>query len=55
MASVSWFLTGALRLKVNVGKSAVAQPEARKFLGFSIANDKASGGEPRCAPQAGSR
>ena len=30
---------GKLRLKVNETKSAVAQPEERKFLGFSISND----------------
>ncbi len=38
MASVARFLTGKLRLKVNEAKSAVAQPEERKFLGFSISN-----------------
>ena len=49
MASVSRFLTRKLRLKVNQAKSAVARPEARKFLGFSISND---GSERRIAPQA---
>ncbi len=49
MASVSRFLTKKLRLKVNEAKSAVARPEARKFLGFSISND---GSERRIAPQA---
>lgn len=49
MASVSRFLTKKLRLKVNEAKSAVAQPEERKFLGFSISND---GSERRIAPQA---
>ncbi len=49
MASVSRFLTKKLRLKVNQAKSAVARPEARKFLGFSISND---GSERRIAPQA---
>src|SRR5260370_37395330 len=39
MASVSRFLTSKLRLKVNEAKSAVARPEERKFLGFSISND----------------
>ena len=39
MASVSRFLTNRLRLKVNEAKSAVARPEERKFLGFSISND----------------
>ena len=36
MASVSRFLTQKLRLKVNEAKSAVARPEERKFLGFSV-------------------
>src|SRR6267154_896995 len=49
MASVSRFLTQKLRLKVNEAKSAVARPEERKFLGFSISND---GGERRIAPKA---
>src|SRR6202046_2605838 len=49
MASVSRFLTDKLRLKVNEAKSAVARPEERKFLGFSIAND---GSERRIAPKA---
>src|SRR3954471_17041818 len=38
MASLSRFLTKKLRLKVNEAKSAVARPEERKFLGFSISN-----------------
>ena len=49
MASVSRFLTQKLRLKVNEAKSAVARPEERKFLGFSISND---GSERRIAPKA---
>ena len=49
MASVSRFLTQKLRLKVNEAKGAVARPEERKFLGFSIAND---GSERRIAPKA---
>src|SRR6201981_52907 len=49
MASVSRFLTNKLKLKVNEAKSAVAPPEERKFLGFSIAND---GSERRIAPKA---
>src|SRR5271157_153408 len=49
MASVSRFLTNRLRLKVNEAKSAVARPEERKFLGFSISND---GSERRIAPKA---
>ena len=49
MASVSRFLTTKLRLKVNEAKSAVARPEERKFLGFTISND---GSERRIAPKA---
>src|ERR1700730_7209426 len=49
MASICRFLTNKLRLKVNEAKSAVARPEERKFLGFSIAND---GSERRIAPKA---
>src|SRR6202162_598531 len=48
-ASVSRFLTTKLRLTVNETKSAVARPEERKFLGFSISND---GAERRIAPKA---
>ncbi|MEI9425408.1 reverse transcriptase domain-containing protein [Mesorhizobium sp. Cs1299R1N1] len=48
-ASVSRFLTKKLLLKVNEAKSAVARPEERKFLGFSISND---GSERRIAPKA---
>ncbi|MGY3621769.1 group II intron reverse transcriptase/maturase [Bradyrhizobium sp. USDA 10063] len=39
MASITRLLTDKLRLTVNEAKSAVARPEERKFLGFSIAND----------------
>jgi RNA-directed DNA polymerase len=49
MASVTRFLTGKLKLKVNEAKSAVALPEERKFLGFTITND---GAERRIAPKA---
>jgi len=49
MASVGKFLTLRLKLKVNETKSAVARPEERKFLGFSISND---GSERRIAPKA---
>src|SRR5258705_2091589 len=49
LASVSRFLTSKLKLKVNEAKSAVARPEERKFLGFSISND---GSERRIAPKA---
>jgi group II intron reverse transcriptase/maturase len=36
MASVSKFIEGRLRLKVNASKSAVSQPHERHFLGFSL-------------------
>ena len=49
MASICRFLSKKLRLKVNESKSAVARPEERKFLGFSISND---GSERRIAPKA---
>jgi RNA-directed DNA polymerase len=49
MASVTRFLTEKLKLKVNEAKSAVARPEERKFLGFTIMND---GVERRIAPKA---
>jgi RNA-directed DNA polymerase len=43
MASLSRFLDQKLKLKVNQGKSAVARPGKRKFLGFSFS----SGSEPK--------
>src|ERR1700692_3194390 len=50
MRSVTRFIAGRLKLKVNESKSAVARPAERKFLGFSISNAK----EPkrRIAPKA---
>jgi RNA-directed DNA polymerase len=36
MASLTAFITQRLKLKVNAQKSAVARPEDRKFLGFSL-------------------
>ena len=36
MKSVTRFITQKLRLKVNEAKSAVARPQERKFLGFSL-------------------
>jgi hypothetical protein len=47
--SVGRLLINKLRLKVNEAKSAVARPEERKFLGFSISND---GSERRIASKA---
>jgi len=49
MATACRFLTERLRLKVNESKSAVARPEERKFLGFTISND---GSERRVAAKA---
>src|SRR5271165_3226327 len=50
MQSVTGFIRRRLKLKVNEAKSAVARPQARKFLGFSFTGGK----EPkrRIAPQA---
>jgi RNA-directed DNA polymerase len=36
MESIKTFITRRLKLKVNETKSAVARPQARKFLGFSM-------------------
>ncbi len=36
MASISRFITGRLKLKVNESKSAVDRPQNRSFLGFSV-------------------
>ena len=36
MESISRFISQKLKLKVNEAKSAVAQPQERKFLGFSF-------------------
>ncbi|RLB53391.1 MAG: group II intron reverse transcriptase/maturase [Deltaproteobacteria bacterium] len=50
MKGIRHFITTRLRLKVNDSKRAVARPEERKFLGFTISNDE----EPlrRIAPKA---
>jgi RNA-directed DNA polymerase len=50
MESVTHFITHRLKLKVNQGKSAVARPGQRKFLGFSFTSEP----EPRrrIAPKA---
>ena len=39
MASLTGFIEGRLRLKVNQAKSAVARPEERHFLGFRLRLD----------------
>ncbi len=43
MASVSDFIERRLRLKVNAHKSAVAQPQERHFLGFSLRREPLDG------------
>jgi hypothetical protein len=43
MASLTEFIEGRLRLKVNRSKSAVARPEERHFLGFRLRLDPQSG------------
>jgi hypothetical protein len=43
MASLTEFIEGRLRLKVNEAKSAVARPEDRHFLGFRLRVDPQSG------------
>ena len=43
MASLTEFIEGRLRLRVNQAKSAVAHPEDRHFLGFRLRLDPQSG------------
>jgi RNA-directed DNA polymerase len=43
MASLTGFIEGRLRLKVNQTKSAVARPEERHFLGFRLRLDPQAG------------
>jgi hypothetical protein len=43
MASLARFIQGRLRLRINQEKSAVARPEDRHFLGFSLRLDPQSG------------
>jgi len=43
MASVTEFIEGRLRLRVNRAKSAVARPEDRHFLGFRLRLDAQTG------------
>jgi group II intron reverse transcriptase/maturase len=43
MVSLTEFIEGRLRLKVNEAKSAVARPEDRHFLGFCLRLDPQSG------------
>jgi RNA-directed DNA polymerase len=50
MESITRFITGKLKLKVNEHKSAVARPWERKFLGFSFTNARVP--KRRIAPKA---
>jgi RNA-directed DNA polymerase len=43
MASLTGFIERRLRLKVNADKSAVARPEKRHFLGFSLRREPLEG------------
>jgi RNA-directed DNA polymerase len=43
MASVVRFIEGRMRLKVNAAKSAVARPEERHFLGFTLRREPLDG------------
>jgi group II intron reverse transcriptase/maturase len=43
MASIVRFIESRLRLKVNAAKSAVARPEERHFLGFSLRREPKDG------------
>jgi RNA-directed DNA polymerase len=49
MASLTHFLAGQLRVKVNRGKSAVARPWKRKFLGYTVTHQRTPRLQP--APQ----
>ena len=44
MASITRFIEGRLRLKVNASKSAVGRPEERHFLGFRLRRKPEDGG-----------
>ena len=43
MASLTRFIEGRMRLKINQDKSAVARPEDRHFLGFRLRSDPQTG------------
>jgi RNA-directed DNA polymerase len=51
MASISRFITGRLKLKVNASKSAVDRPQNRSFLGLSFTGGK-SPARRKIAPKA---
>jgi retron-type reverse transcriptase len=40
MASITRFIEGKLKFKVNREKSKVARPWERKFLGYSFTNER---------------
>jgi RNA-directed DNA polymerase len=50
MASLTHFLEGKLRLKVHRGKSAVDRPWKRKFLGYTVTNQRAPRLKPALQP-----
>jgi RNA-directed DNA polymerase len=50
MQTITRFITGKLKLKVNESKSAVARPAERKFLGFSFTGGRQP--KRRIAPKA---
>lgn len=52
MESVKQFIMKKLKLKVNEAKRAVAQPQERKFLGFSFFITAGKGPQRKIAPQA---
>ena len=43
---------GQLRLRINEAKSAVARPQGRTFLGYSVWSAKGGAGKRRVAPKA---
>lgn len=51
MTSISRFITGRLKLKVNASKSAVERPQNRSFLGFSFTGGR-SAKRRKIAPKA---
>ena len=54
MGNIVRFITHQLKLKVNETKSAVAQPQERKFLGFSLQPAQRSSGSLQRRPWIGS-
>jgi len=52
MESIKRFITNKLKLKVNEAKSAVAKPEQRKFLGYTVIRGRTGAPKRAIAPQA---